>query len=56
MAADKWTHSIFSRVEQLRSNPEVGRIVPEINERQFMALIYANYRIIYRIEAKKYPN
>lgn len=52
-AADNWIRTIFSKVEQLRSNPEIGRIVPEINERQIRELIYGNYRIIYRVEAKQ---
>ena len=53
MAADKWIHTVFSKVYQLRSNPEIGRIVPEINERQFRELIYGNYRITYHIEARQ---
>jgi toxin ParE1/3/4 len=52
-AAEKWIHAVFSKVEQLRSHPEMGRIVPEINEHQFRELIYGNYRIIYRIEKKQ---
>jgi plasmid stabilization system protein ParE len=53
LAADKWIHTVFLRVEQIRSNPEIGRIVPEINERQFRELIYGNYWIIYRSETKQ---
>ncbi|MBA4368141.1 MAG: plasmid stabilization protein [Desulfobacterium sp.] len=53
LAADQWIHTVFSKVEQLRSNPEIGRIVPEINERQLRELIYGNYRIIYHIETKQ---
>jgi len=53
LAANKWIHTVFSKVEQLRLNPEIGRIVPEINEHQFRELIYGNYRIIYRIETKQ---
>jgi toxin ParE1/3/4 len=53
LAANKWIHTVFSKVEQLRSNPEIGRIVPEINEHQFRELIYGNYQIIYRIETKQ---
>ncbi len=53
MAAEKWIHTVFSKVEQLRSNPEIGRIVPEINDRQFRELIYGNYQIVYHIEAKQ---
>ena len=53
LAANRWIHTVFSKVEQLRLNPEIGRIVPEINEHQFRELIYGNYRIIYRIETKQ---
>ena len=52
-AAEKWINTVFSKVEQLKSAPEIGRIVPEINNRQFRELIYGNYRIIYRIEKKQ---
>jgi toxin ParE1/3/4 len=53
LAANKWIHTVFSKVDQVRSNPEIGRIVPEINERQIRELIYGNYRIIYHIETKQ---
>ena len=49
-AAEKWVESVFSKVEQLKTSPEIGRIVPEVNNNQFRELIYGNYRIIYRIE------
>jgi len=52
-AAKKWIDTIFSKVEKLKSPPEIGRIVPEINDSQFRELIYGNYRIIYRIETKQ---
>jgi toxin ParE1/3/4 len=52
-AAEKWVNTIFSKVEQLRSSTEIGRIVPEIRNEQFRELIYGNYRIIYRIEKKQ---
>jgi len=51
--AKKWIDTIFSKVEKLKSSPEIGRIVPEINDSQFRELIYGNYRIIYRIETKQ---
>ncbi len=47
-AAEKWIETVFSKVEQLKSFPESGRIVPEINSKDFRELIYGNYRIIYR--------
>ena len=49
-ASEKWIDTVFSKVEQLKSSPEIGRIVPEIRNDQFRELIYGNYRIIYRIE------
>jgi addiction module RelE/StbE family toxin len=52
-AAEKWIDTVFSEVEQLKSSPEIGRIIPEINVSQFRELIYGNYRIIYRIETKQ---
>jgi toxin ParE1/3/4 len=52
-AAEKWINTVFSKVEQLKSSPEIGRIVPEINNTQFREIIYGNYRIIYRIEKKR---
>ena len=52
-AAEKWIQTIFSKAKQLRLNPEIGRIVPEINDRLFRELIYGNYRIIYHIETKQ---
>jgi toxin ParE1/3/4 len=52
-AAEKWINRVFSKVEQLRSSPEIGRLVPEIRNNQFRELVYGNYRIIYRIEKKQ---
>ena len=52
-AAEKWIKTVFSKVEQLKSDPEIGRIVPEIRNNQFRELIYGNYRVIYRIEAEQ---
>ena len=52
-AAEKWVKTIFSKIEHLKSSPEIGRIVPEIDNGQFRELIYGNYRIIYRIELEQ---
>jgi toxin ParE1/3/4 len=52
-AAGKWIHAVFSKVEQLQSFPEMERVVPEINDSRFRELIYGNYRIIYRMEARQ---
>ena len=52
-AAENWIETVFSKVEQLKTSPDIGRIVPEINNSHFRELIYGNYRIIYRIERKQ---
>ncbi len=52
-AAEKWINTVFLKVEQLKSSPEIGRVVPEIRNDRFRELIYGNYRIIYRIEKKQ---
>ena len=52
-AAENWVNTVFSKVERLASAPEIGRIVPEINDSCFSELIYGNYRIIYRVEKKQ---
>ena len=52
-AAEKWINTVFSKVEQLKSSPEIGRIVPETRNDQFRELIYGNYRIVYRIEKEQ---
>jgi len=52
-AAEKWIDTVFSKVEQLKSSPEIGRVVPEINDSKFRELIYGKYRIIYRVETKQ---
>ncbi|MCF7797768.1 MAG: type II toxin-antitoxin system RelE/ParE family toxin [Lentisphaeria bacterium] len=48
-AAMDWIDSVFSRVEQLKSFPESGSLVPEINRVDVRLLVLGNYRIIYRI-------
>ncbi|MFP4444908.1 MAG: type II toxin-antitoxin system RelE/ParE family toxin [Desulfosudaceae bacterium] len=53
LAAENWINTVFTKVDQFKANPEMGRIVPEINERQFRELIYGNHRIIYHIGTKQ---
>ena len=50
MAAERWVHSIFDRVGQIKDFSKSGRSVPEIKRKDIRELIIANYRIIYRIE------
>lgn len=53
LAAEKWIDTIFLKVDLLKTSPEIGRIVPEINNSQFREIIFGNYRIIYRIEKNR---
>jgi plasmid stabilization system protein ParE len=53
IAAKNWIDAVFTKVEQLKSFPKSGRIVPEVNSPIIKELIFVNYRIIYRIEEKQ---
>ncbi|MCF8050088.1 MAG: type II toxin-antitoxin system RelE/ParE family toxin [Desulfobacterales bacterium] len=52
-AAVAWVNNVFSKVGQLSSAPELGRMVPEIQNKQFRELLYGNYRIVYRMEKSR---
>jgi len=52
-AAKRWINEVFIKVEQLKSSPQIGRVVPEISDNKFRELVYGNYRIIYRMEIKQ---
>lgn len=43
---------IFLRTEILSSQPEIGKIVPEINDKIIRELLVGYYRIIYKIVNK----
>ena len=38
----------FEKVKVLCDNPEIGRIVPELNKKKIRELLIGNYRIVYR--------
>ena len=52
-AAKSWVDTVFEKVASLKSYPESGRVVPEINNRVIRELIYGNYRIVYRVDEKR---
>lgn len=52
-AAKSWVDNVFEKVASLKSYPESGCVVPEINNRAIRELIYGNYRIVYRVEEKR---
>ncbi len=49
--ARQFIERIFSYVENLGSQPELGRIVPEEQRKDIRELIYRDYRIIYLLES-----
>jgi len=49
-AAENWVSTVFEKVEELKKFPEIGRVVPEIDNKSIRELIYGNYRIVYRVE------
>jgi plasmid stabilization system protein ParE len=51
-AASNWVDEVFKKVEKLKSNPEIGRIVPEIGLPDIRELLFGNYRIFYLISKK----
>lgn len=51
-AARKWIDSVIKKVEALPHNPEIGRIVPEIEIQSIREIIFGNYRIIYHYDKK----
>ena len=48
-AANEWIDTILDKVDLLKTSPEIGRIVPELEDSDFRELILGNYRIIYRM-------
>jgi len=48
-AANEWIDTILDKVDLLKTSPEIGRIVPELEDSNFRELILGNYRIIYRM-------
>lgn len=51
--AINWADEVFRRCEQLRSHPEIGRIVPEFARPEIRELIHGNYRLIYEVKSKQ---
>lgn len=45
------TIKIYQRAQEIIDNPNLGRIVPEFNEKFIRELVEGNYRIIYRIKS-----
>jgi toxin ParE1/3/4 len=44
---------IFSQIERLADFPESGRVVPEFNIENLREIIFAPFRIVYRLDGNK---
>jgi len=47
--AIEFTDFLIRKCEYLINHPEMGRVVPELNNPDIRALIVKNYRIVYRV-------
>ena len=48
LKAIEFTDYLIDKCEYLISNPEIGRVIPELSDPQIRELIVENYRIVYR--------
>lgn len=53
VAAKKFVSEIRERVSSIKNNPEIGRVVPEINNSQIREIIHKRYRIVYLIKKNR---
>ena len=51
-AAARWVEAVFARVKQTHDFARSGRFVPEVPRRDLRELVFGNYRIIYRLDAR----
>ena len=50
IAANKWVNEIFDSAEKLLDFPEIGRVVPELQDQTIRELLKGNYRVVYKVE------
>ncbi len=48
--ANAFIDNIFSEIDRIKSFPDLGRYVPELENRNIREIIYDSFRIIYRID------
>jgi len=48
--AAQFIQKVFQSVEKLKRFPELGRVIPEIQEPGARELIFQSYRILYRLK------
>jgi plasmid stabilization system protein ParE len=50
---DELVKEIISQIERLADFPESGRVVPEFNIENLREIIFAPFRIVYRLDGNK---
>ena len=50
---DRLVKEIISQIERLAEFPESGRVVPEFNIENLREIIFAPFRIVYRLDGNK---
>jgi plasmid stabilization system protein ParE len=50
IAANNWIDKIWIKAGDLKDNPEIGRVVPELKKKAIREIIFGNYRIIYELK------
>ncbi len=51
--AIEWAKDIFDSTEKLKDHPKLGRVVPEIQNKDYRELLEGNYRVVYLLGATK---
>ena len=49
-AAERFGRWLFSKMQILRTHPEIGRVVPELGDISIREIITKNYRVIYEVD------
>ncbi|MGB3588958.1 MAG: type II toxin-antitoxin system RelE/ParE family toxin [Tunicatimonas sp.] len=47
--AEQLTNKIFEKETLLEKHPQIGRMVPEVEQEEIREMIYKNYRIVYHV-------
>lgn len=51
--AQQFVEHLIEKGESLSRNPRIGRIVPEISNKNLREIIIKNYRLVYRLQKDK---
>ena len=53
IAARRWVDGLFAAAGTLSRLPERGGLVPELRRADIRELLFGDYRIVYRVEARR---